>query len=79
MFNEKLVGNPTLSCIFFIKMYSNETNKCMILKLIQIFTFSKFITSKQFTKKFQKMLLKVPYFEQIKINILSSKGGFNSI
>jgi len=34
----------TLTCIFFIHMYSNETNKCMILKLIQRSTKFFFIT-----------------------------------
>lgn len=37
MFNENIVGNPNFDMYFLIKIYPNETNTCMIMKLIQSF------------------------------------------
>lgn len=70
MFNEKLIRNSNFEVYFFIKIYSNETNECMILKLIQTF-YPKKCNLQIFILSFQKMLLKTSYFEQIKFNIFT--------
>jgi hypothetical protein len=67
---KNLLEIQTLRCIFFIKTYSNETNECMILKLIQTF-YPKIRNLQIFILSCQKMLLKTQYFEQIKLNIFT--------
>jgi hypothetical protein len=67
---KNLLEIQTLRCIFFIKIYSNETNECMILKLIQTF-YPKICNLQIFILNCQKMLLKTQYFEQIKLNIFT--------
>jgi hypothetical protein len=67
---KNLLEIQTLRCMFFIKIYSNEIDECMILKLIQAF-YPKKCNFQIFILRFQKMLLKTPYFEQIKFNIFT--------
>jgi hypothetical protein len=67
---KNLLEIQILRCISFINIYSNEIFECMILKLIQTFYPQKFDLH-IFILRFQKMLLRTPYFEQIKFNIFT--------
>lgn len=67
---KNLLEIQTLRCIFFIKIYTNEIDECIILKLIQTFYLIK-CNLQIFILRFQKMLLRTSYFEQIKFNSIT--------